>query len=618
MEDLPGNADTSEIPLTADPGASSEVATIAIGVEKRRNRELLTELLSAYETVEAEAELDRTTDLCIVDPGGFSRLGESIERWKRESQPAAAPVFLLANADESDLWAEYGDVMGRRLDAVQSIPAPKRAILVRVRGLLETRRYSLAATRRQEQLELYERAMDGANVGITIADASGSDRRLVYANEGFEAVTGYSPKDAVGRNCRFLQGPRTEAETVDRIRDALDAEAPISVEILNYRRNGEPFWNDLDIVPVRDDSGAVTHFLGFQQDVTERKQREARLARYEQVIRSLDDPIVVVDAKRCVELSNAAAVEVFGTDGTLVDSARATSLFPPEARSEVRKAFTAVERTGEPQERQFTLPSSDGRKRVYQFRFQRERSTADRPVARTIVIGRDVTTLREYQSRLSVLDRVLRHNLRNKLNVIMGHTDRLTAHDAELSPETVADVAENVDASVAELLDIADAARKFHQSIVPGEQAGTATEIDTLLADVTSASRERFPEADIRSRVPADVLAIAPRTIRDGIEQLVENSVVYADSPEPRVRLTASIDPESNTVEIRITDDGPGIPKREREALNRGAETSLQHLQGVSLWLVNWAVKSVDGEFEILENRPTGTIVVIRLPCVER
>jgi PAS domain S-box-containing protein len=618
MEDPQRSADASDVPLAVDPNESSKGATIAIGVERRRNRELLTELLSAYETVEAGTDLDRTVDLCIVDPGGFSRLGESIERWKRESQPASAPALLLANADENELWAEYGNVMGRRLDAVQSIPAPKRALLVRVRGLLETRRYSLAATRRQEQLELYERAMDGANVGITIADASEPDRELVYVNEGFEAVTGYSPKDALGRSCRFLQGPRTDDDTVDRIRDALDAEAPISVEILNYRRSGEPFWNRLDIVPVEDDSETVTHFLGFQQDITERKQREARLERYEQVIHSIDDPIVVVDAKRRIELSNAAAAEVLGDERAHIERTRVASLFPPDARREVREALATVERTGESQERQLTLPRPDGRKRIYQFRFQRERSATDQPVARTIVIGRDVTTLREYQSRLSVLDRVLRHNLRNKLNIIMGNTDRLCAGEAELSPETVADVAENIDASVTELLEIADAARKFHQSIVPSEQTGTATEIGAVLADVASASRERFPEADIRSRAPKDVSAIAPRTIRDGIEQLVENSVIYADAAEPRVRLTGSVDSESNTVEIRITDNGPGIPKPEREALSRGEETSLQHLQGISLWLVNWAVQSVNGEFEILENRPTGTIVVLRLPRGEQ
>ena len=595
----------------------ADTPRIGLGIDNRRNRDLLSGLLSAYEVVPLEDGIEAGTDLCIVDPGGFDRLSDDIERWKAEQRPATAPALLLANAPEPAIWDEYADAMGRQLDAVQSIPVPKRAILARVRGLLETRRFSRAAEERHERLELYERAMDGANVGITIADASDPDLPLVYINGGFEAITGYGPAESLGRNCRFLQGEGTDQRTVDRIRDALEAEEPVSVEILNYRADGEPFWNELDVMPVTDGDGEVTHFLGFQEDISDRRRREADLERYEQVLQSIDDPVVVSDAEQCVELSNDAAAELLGEDDELAVGTPVPSLFPSDARADVRRALADVERSGEPQECQFALSVPDGERRVFQFRFQRERNTADRPVAPTIVVGRDVTTLREYQNRLSVLDRVLRHNLRNKLTVIAGNTNLLTDRREELPSETIADIVDSIDAATADLLDLTEAARQFHRSIEPTDQVGAAADLPGLVEEVVAAARQQYPDADIELDATQPVTATVPPTLRLGLDGIIENAVEYATSAEPHVSVTVLDRPEEGVAEIRVADDGPGVPEREREALRRGGETALEHLQGITLWLVSWAVRSVGGEFRIRDRDPAGTVVVLQLPRVE-
>jgi PAS domain S-box-containing protein len=133
--------------------------------------------------------------------------------------------------------------------------------------------------RRSQELTLRAAAMDQAGVGISIADARHPDEMLVYVNEGFADITDYEVGETVGRNCRFLQGPDTDEDTVAEIRAALDEDEPVSVDILNYRADGEPFWNQLDVAPVADDDGTVTHYFGFQKDITERKRLEARLER---------------------------------------------------------------------------------------------------------------------------------------------------------------------------------------------------------------------------------------------------------------------------------------------------------------------------------------------------
>jgi sigma-B regulation protein RsbU (phosphoserine phosphatase) len=135
-----------------------------------------------------------------------------------------------------------------------------------------------------EWLALKDRALDVSAEGITIADARLPDRPLIYANEGFERMTGYPVAEVMGRNCRFLQGPETDPSAMAEIRAALAESRECVVEILNYRRDGSTFWNRLSITPVRDPSGEVTHFIGIQSDITARRHAEDGLRRAKEAL----------------------------------------------------------------------------------------------------------------------------------------------------------------------------------------------------------------------------------------------------------------------------------------------------------------------------------------------
>jgi sigma-B regulation protein RsbU (phosphoserine phosphatase) len=129
----------------------------------------------------------------------------------------------------------------------------------------------------EDQLSLKDRALAASAEGITIADATKPDCPLIYVNKGFEQLTGYSAEYTCGTNCRFLQGKDTDPIAVEEIRRALQEKRDCVVEILNYRKDGEPFWNRLSITPIRDDAGVVTHFVGIQSDVTARRRAEDAL-----------------------------------------------------------------------------------------------------------------------------------------------------------------------------------------------------------------------------------------------------------------------------------------------------------------------------------------------------
>jgi len=116
---------------------------------------------------------------------------------------------------------------------------------------------------------LVKRAIDQAPVGVTIADARRSDTPLVYANDRFVEMTGYDREELLGVNCRFLQGEDTDLDTVEELSAAIDAEKPITVTLCNYRKDETMFHNEVTVAPIRDEAGEVTHYVGFQRDVTD-------------------------------------------------------------------------------------------------------------------------------------------------------------------------------------------------------------------------------------------------------------------------------------------------------------------------------------------------------------
>ena len=140
-------------------------------------------------------------------------------------------------------------------------------------------RYSALNGYQEEKLDigafwLYDRALAATSCGIVISDACQPHNPIIYCNPAFEKITGYSQDEVIGRNCRFLQGVDTDPQAVETIRQAIRTGQECQVVLKNYRKDGRLFWNDLTISPVRDAEGAVSHFIGVQTDITERKEAE--------------------------------------------------------------------------------------------------------------------------------------------------------------------------------------------------------------------------------------------------------------------------------------------------------------------------------------------------------
>ncbi len=203
----------------------------------------------------------------------------------------------------------------------------------------------------QNELWLKNKAMEAAIDGISIADATQPDNPLIYVNPAFEHITGYASQDVIGKNCRFLRGPDTDPAMVDEIRAALREQRSCRVTLLNYRKDGTPFWNEFSIAPVRDERGDVTHFVGVQSDVSGRKQAEKALQESENrlsgIISSAMDAIVIVDYEQNIVLFNAMAREIFGYSADEIIGQPLERLIPTRYRPDHHGYVQSFGETGE-------------------------------------------------------------------------------------------------------------------------------------------------------------------------------------------------------------------------------------------------------------------------------
>lgn len=135
-----------------------------------------------------------------------------------------------------------------------------------------------------ENLKLYMQALNSTHCGVVITDNRLEDHPIIYCNKAFEEMTGYSHDDIMGHNCRFLQALDRSQPQREEIKEAVRNNAACRVEIRNYKKNGDLFWNELYVSPVKNKEGDTTHFIGVQSDITVRKKMEHDLRQAKSVL----------------------------------------------------------------------------------------------------------------------------------------------------------------------------------------------------------------------------------------------------------------------------------------------------------------------------------------------
>ncbi len=226
-------------------------------------------------------------------PGAAAARGEPAESLLRVAQgePVTGEAVTAGRATSATNVREVLWVLGLPLEGAPD-PLSHLALVV----FVPARNARLIAGVQESAVNLRDRAVLATRMSFAITDPSQPDNPLVWVNPAFTETTGYSFEEAVGRNCRFLQGQRTDRWVVQQIRRSIEEERPVTTTLLNHRQDGSTFWNELSISPVRDSAGAVTHYVGVQADVTARVEaQQARDDALSQVALAADRLALLAD-----------------------------------------------------------------------------------------------------------------------------------------------------------------------------------------------------------------------------------------------------------------------------------------------------------------------------------
>ena len=232
------------------------------------------------------------------------------------------------------------------------------------------------------------------------------------------------------------------------------------------------------------------------------------------------------------------------------------------------------------------------------------------PVARAVVF-RDVTDQQTREQRLAVLNRILRHNVRNELDVVLAHADRIDDEDLRAG----------IRDSATDLVDLGEKARDAEEIMTASTRSPEPVDLAAVVRAVADEYRPEGREegttggsgGEVTVDCPDELTVVTHRSVVERVlSELVDNAVTHADGPSPHVEISLR-ESADGVVELSVADDGPGIPDRERRILAEGGETQLEHGTGIGLWFVNWAVTQLGGELEFAANEPAGSVVTVRL-----
>lgn len=335
----------------------------------------------------------------------------------------------------------------------------------------------------------------------------------------------------------------------------------------------------------------------------------SQMGDYSHLVEEAEDGLYMLDGDGRFELLNSAFVELTGYDrGELLGADPTLVLGEGEVErfnGKIRSVIATEERSGS---MLTTVVTKGGQRKPVEIRFSLL-PTEDGEYNGLTGVARDVRARRHREQKLDVLSRVLRHNVRNRLNLIFGHAAALK--DAE--DETHRRAAAKIEDAAEELMEISEKARTAQTEVGFNPSDHDRTDVTELIEHLAVQLRREHPSADITLDLPAALVVSAPDSYRIALTELVENAIEHNPDPEPSVVIR--VEQTDRAVRTVVEDECPPIPDSDVQAINEGKETPLMHSLGIGLWLANWVADAVGGELE-LDRRPddAGNRAVIVLP----
>ncbi|GCF12273.1 hypothetical protein Harman_02080 [Haloarcula mannanilytica] len=602
-------------------------------VKRERNRQL-DAIESAQEGISILDEDGRFVfvneayaDLYGYDPDEM--VGEHWELLYQEEDIPRIYEDIIPTVEESGYWT--GETTGLRADG--STFTEDHVLALTDHGeLVCTVRDISDRQEDQQELSRIKRAIEEAPVGITLT-TRGDDNSLIYVNKQFLEITGYTESEVLGRNCRFLQGEETEPEPVDAMRTAIEAEEPVSVELRNYRKDGTMFWNQVSIAPVRDDDGTVVNYVGFQQDVTERKEHEQRLEALSESMRELiqadtreEVAEIGVETARTVLGLKANTIHLYDESGPCLrpvaaseatadligdpptfspgdsiawrvfESGDAVALDDVRADPDVYNSDTRIRgglylplgEHGILLAGSETAGGFDQRDTVLGELLAGNITSALQQVEGTEQLRDRERELEQHNDRLEAFTSVVSHDLRNPLNVAQG---RLQLAREEHESEHLAAIErahERMDTLITDLLTLA----RDGETVTDREPVALAPLVESCWTNVETA------DATLVTDIDRTILANESR-LKQLFENLVRNAVEHGGAD---VTVTVGALDDG----FYVADDGPGIPADDRDAVFEAGYSTGASGTGFGLSIVKQVVEAHGWEISVGDSADGG------------
>jgi PAS domain S-box-containing protein len=455
---------------------------------------------------------------------------------------------------------------------------------------------AVAASRKK-----FETVFEHANDAIFIVDIENDS--IVDCNPAAVDLVEYSREELLSMPASDLH-PHNLPKFMDFANDVLEQGTGWTDDITCYCKSG-------DIIPAEMSASVVEldgrpHLVNHIRETSDREEREW----FETLLEHSGDLITVVKHDGTIRYQSDSIDNILGYSP---DELRDESYFEyvhPEDQEAVRNALeTMVSRTGSVINRlEYRFRRADGSwawiEAIVSYR-------PDSSITGLIINARDITPRKESQQQATVLNRILRHNLRNGLTVILGRARLLADTDPEAREthaETIVSSATNLQRLTSYTKDLSDMIGAHH---VPQHRQN----VSDLLGKAVNQLIETYPEAEFDLDVSRDPFVMATAKLDLAIEHVLTNAIEHNDADSPHVAITVRPPPtDDGYVEITVADNGPGIPKQEREVLLEGDEEPLKHGSGLGLWIVNWIITRSGGYIEFDANDPCGSRVTLNLP----
>ncbi|NHN46328.1 PAS domain S-box protein [Halostella sp. JP-L12] len=471
---------------------------------------------------------------------------------------------------------------------------------------------------RQRELERFETVFENAGDMLFIVDGDG---RLTNVTQPLADRLGRDRADLVGQHASEICGEKGVAAAEDLVRTMVAADDPegATYESTMPTATGDEFPVEIELSLLPADDG-FEGAVGTVRDRSELERARTRLEeernRFEFLFDNIPDAVVEVrfrDGEPIVQSVNPAFADVFGYDpAAIIGESLNDHILLPEQRGDARALDDEAREKGVVR-REIRRLTADG-PRQFLFRGLPYRDEDENLYG--FGIYTDITDRQMRHRQLQVLNRVLRHNLRNDLNLVVGYAEQIA--DAA-TKETVADYVDALTTTVEELVALSNKAREA-EDVLEAETDSSWVDASAVAADAVARYRRRYGDAVIDFDGPIETRVAGDERLTVAVENLLENAIEHhpasGDDGAPRVRVSID-DAVDGRVALRIADDGAGIPEHEREVVTGEAEiTPLQHASGLGLWLVAWIVDAYGGDVEFGESDLGGAVVSLYLPRI--